>query len=122
LAELKAYDGTDKTKPLYLGCMGNVYDVTAAASFYGPGNAYGVFAGRDASRGLARMDVAYDGANISDLSPSEKQTLREWADKYDMKYPKVGKIVDFTEPNSGPKEDSTDQKDKEKEKAKDAPQ
>jgi len=36
-----------------------------------------VFAGRDASRGLAKMEVNYDGANVSDLSEGEMQTLKE---------------------------------------------
>lgn len=101
LAELLAYNGTDKNKPLYLGCMGKIYDVSSAAGFYGPGGPYGVFAGRDASRGLAKMEINYTTANISDLTDSEKRTLREWADKYEMKYTVVGKIVDSSEPNSG---------------------
>lgn len=101
LAQLSAYDGSDLTKPLYLGCAGKVYDVTAASGFYGPGGAYGVFAGKDASRGLAKMEIGYTTANISDLTASEKQTLKEWEDKYDIKYTVVGKIVDPSEPNSG---------------------
>jgi len=104
LAQLKEYNGSDKTKPIYLGAMGKVYDVTASSGFYGPGGSYGAFAGRDASRGLAKMEVKYDSALIDDLSTGEKQTLREWADKFDSKYPIVGKIIDYTEPNSGPKQ------------------
>ena len=77
LSELAAYNGTDTSKPLYLGCNGLVFDVSNARGFYGPGAAYGVFAGRDASRGLARMEIAYTGANISDLSGSERQALKE---------------------------------------------
>lgn len=38
---------------------------------------YGVFAGRDASRGLAKMDLKSDSFGIDDLSPSEKHTLKE---------------------------------------------
>jgi hypothetical protein len=57
-----------------LGVCGAVYDVTAlGARFYGPGNAYALFAGRDATRALAlgstdAADVArggdVDGAGI----------------------------------------------------------
>jgi membrane-associated progesterone receptor component len=101
LAELKQFDGSDSTKPLYLGCLGKVFDVSSASAFYGPDGAYGVFAGRDASRGLAKMEISYSSADISDLSPSEKQTLKEWHDKYTMKYPIVGVIKDDSEPNSG---------------------
>jgi len=84
-----------------LGCGGRVFDVSSARGFYGPGAAYGVFAGKDASRGLARMEIEYKGADISDLSGSQQVTLQEWADKFESKYPVVGRIVDSTEPNSG---------------------
>ena len=77
LAELSAYNGTDASKPLLLGCAGKVFDVSSARGFYGPGAAYGVFAGKDASRGLARMEIEYTGADVSDLSGSQQVTLQE---------------------------------------------
>ena len=66
LAELKEYNGTDASKPLLLGCGGKVFDVSSARGFYGPGAAYGVFAGKDASRGLARMEIEYRVSNGTD--------------------------------------------------------
>jgi len=75
--------------------------VSSARGFYGPGAAYGVFAGKDASRGLATMEIEYKGADISDLSGSQQVTLDEWAQKFESKYPIVGRIVDSSEPNSG---------------------
>jgi len=107
LAELREYNGTDPSKPLLLGCGGRVFDVSSSRGFYGPGAAYGVFAGRDASRGLARMEIEYKGADISDLSGSQQVTLQEWTDKFESKYPIVGRIVDSTEPNSGSASTST---------------
>ena len=101
LSELSAYNGTDPSKPLLMGCMGDVFDVTSGAGFYGPGGPYGVFAGKDASRGLARMEIEYRGSDISDLSGSQLTTLQEWHDKFESKYPVVGRIVDSSEPNSG---------------------
>lgn len=101
LAQLKEYDGSNPTGPIYMGTAGTVFDVTSGESFYGPGGPYGVFAGRDASRGLAKMDLKSTSSDVTDLSPSEKQTLKEWFDKFSSKYPIVGKIVDASEPNSG---------------------
>jgi len=102
LKELKAYNGSDASGPILLGCNGLVFDVTSGASFYGPDGPYGVFAGKDASRGLATMQIEYTSAKIDDLSASQKATMKEWAEKFEVKYPVVGKIEDFTEPNSGP--------------------
>jgi hypothetical protein len=40
LAQLKAYDGSNPTSPIYIGTAGLVFDVTQGASFYGPGGPY----------------------------------------------------------------------------------
>ncbi|KAA8521721.1 hypothetical protein F0562_012394 [Nyssa sinensis] len=53
--QLKQYDGTDPSKPIYVALKGRVFDVTTGKSFYGPGGAYAMFAGKDASRALAKM-------------------------------------------------------------------
>ncbi|KAK4496931.1 hypothetical protein PRZ48_011380 [Zasmidium cellare] len=49
-SELKAYDGTDPDKPIYLGINGTIFDVSASPAFYGPGGHYHHFVGRDATR------------------------------------------------------------------------
>jgi len=102
LAQLKQYDGSNPTGPIYIGTGGLVFDVTGGASFYGPGGPYASFAGTDASRGLAKMDLKSSSFGVDDLTASEKNTLREWKEKYEAKYPVVGKIVDYSQPNSGP--------------------
>lgn len=48
--QLKLYDGTDPTKPIYLALNGTIYDVSAGRKAYGPGGSYSFFAGRDATR------------------------------------------------------------------------
>lgn len=49
-ADLKAYDGTDPSKPIYLGINGTIFDVSASPAFYGPGGHYHHFVGKDATR------------------------------------------------------------------------
>lgn len=48
--ELKAYDGSDPLKPVYIALNGTIYDVSAGRHVYGPGGSYSFFAGRDATR------------------------------------------------------------------------
>ena len=61
------------------------------------GGAYHCFAGREAGRGLARSsldeaDVAR-GADLSDLSADELETLAQWEAKFRSKYPVVGRLI-----------------------------
>jgi len=101
LAELRKYDGSDPTSAILLGCNGLVFDMTPGESFYGPGGPYAGFAGHDASRSLARMELEVTSTDIGDLKASEMQVLDEWYQKYQMKYNVVGKIIDHSQPNSG---------------------
>lgn len=61
--ELKAYDGSDPAKPIYLAINGTIFDVSNGRGFYGPGGSYHFFAGADASR--AFVTSCFD----SDITP-----------------------------------------------------
>lgn len=71
--------------------------------FYGPGGPYALFAGKDASRALAKMsfeDKDLTG-DISGLGPFELEALQDWEYKFMEKYVKVGTIkVPVTEAES----------------------
>ncbi|KAI6152923.1 cytochrome b5-like heme/steroid binding domain-containing protein [Pisolithus thermaeus] len=56
---LVKYDGKDGGRIL-LAINGMVFDVTAGRNFYGPDGMYGNFAGRDASRGMAKQSFAVE--------------------------------------------------------------
>ncbi|XP_038700533.1 probable steroid-binding protein 3 [Tripterygium wilfordii] len=93
--QLSQYNGTDPSKPLYVAVKGRVFDVTTGKSFYGPGGPYAMFAGKDASRALAKMSK-----NEEDVSPSldgltEKEigVLNDWEKKFEAKYPVVGRTA-----------------------------
>ena len=92
---LAVHDGTGKGDDdrILLAINGKVFDVSSGRNFYGPGGPYGNFAGRDASRGMAKqsfdeemltpLDQPID--NLADITPSERCVL---ADK--QKYARLG--------------------------------
>uniref|UniRef100_A0A0D9YVJ2 Cytochrome b5 heme-binding domain-containing protein n=1 Tax=Oryza glumipatula TaxID=40148 RepID=A0A0D9YVJ2_9ORYZ len=92
--ELRVYDGSDPNKPLLMAIKGQIYDVTQSRMFYGPGGPYALFAGRDASRALAKMSFELDDltGDVSGLGPIELEALHEWEGKFMSKYVKVGTI------------------------------
>ena len=95
LSELAAYDGSDPQKPLLVGIKGHVYDVGRGRSFYGPGGPYGMFAGKDCTRALAK--VAFDPelftGNIEGLDQEELDKLEEWIEMFEGKYRRVGRLL-----------------------------
>ena len=99
LEQLKHYDGVkSEGGRLLVGILGKVFDVSAAADFYGPGGPYSVFAGHDASRALATFSVdaaqfkdSYD--DLADLKPSQLESVKEWEMQFLEKYPVVGKLL-----------------------------
>ncbi|KAK1290355.1 putative steroid-binding protein 3 [Acorus calamus] len=93
--QLRAYDGSDPGKPIYLAVKGTVYDVTSGKSFYGPGGAYCMFSGREASRALAKMSKEESDVNgdLDGLSEKELGVLADWEKKFQVKYPVVARLV-----------------------------
>ncbi|CAN6316921.1 unnamed protein product [Urochloa humidicola] len=62
--------------------------------FYGPGGPYALFAGKDASRALAKMSFEPQDltGDISGLGPFELDALQDWEYKFMSKYVKVGTV------------------------------
>ncbi|KAH9294849.1 hypothetical protein KI387_038437 [Taxus chinensis] len=117
--ELKAYDGTDPKKPLLMAIKGQIYDVSQSRSIADPCDAgfgysfqsnfrfgvmngyissrsgpYALFAGKDASRALAKMsfeDKDLTG-DLEGLGAFELDALQDWEYKFMGKYVKVGQI------------------------------
>ncbi|EGX54263.1 hypothetical protein TWF173_006185 [Orbilia oligospora] len=97
---LLKYNGTDDPRIL-LALKGKVFDVSSKPMFYGPGASYSLFAGRDASRGLAKgvldqslltpLDQKLD--TLEDLTADERETLQGWFDQFVGKYLVVGELV-----------------------------
>ncbi len=96
LSEIAVYDGSDPSKPLLIAIRGYVYDVTQGRDFYGPGGPYGMFAGKDCTRALAKMafeEELFTG-ELDGLDPDEVDKLEEWIEMFEGKYRRVGRLLE----------------------------
>ena len=106
LADLSKHRGTEEedvpegygAAPIYVAVLGKVYDVSfGGVTNYRPLGPYHGFAGKDASRALAKMSLdpaVVDNREISDLTESEQNVLNDWAKTFEEKkgYPVVGRM------------------------------
>ncbi|KAF8151733.1 cytochrome b5-like heme/steroid binding domain-containing protein [Crassisporium funariophilum] len=100
---LEPFSGLDGGRIL-LAINGVVFDVTAGRNFYGPNGMYGNFAGRDASRGMAKQSFDLDMLTpvdqpldpLTDLRPDEIENMKGWIDHFSNKYIICGKLVENT--------------------------
>lgn len=96
---LEKYNGSDDSK-IFIAVRNRVFNVTMGAAFYGPGGPYENFAGRDASRGLAKNSFDLDCLTpvdqpidrLDDLTSDELESLDSWEEHFENKYPVVGTL------------------------------
>lgn len=96
LAEVAQHDGTAaESGPILLAADGEVFNVGVGRNFYGPGGEYALFAGRDATRLLAKMrtELETDDEAIKPLSIAERLTLAGWMFTLRGKYELVGRLA-----------------------------
>lgn len=103
--ELVLFNGSGKvpdgyaTPPIYIGAGDKIYDASfGGVAFYGTGCSYNRFAGKDASRALAKMSfdpVDTENSDVSDLSEKERKILDDWIKTFEEKkgYPCVGRLL-----------------------------
>jgi membrane-associated progesterone receptor component len=82
--QLREFDG-EGDKPIYVSLRGVVYDVSSARDFYGKGSGYHCFAGREASRAMAKLsfeESELSSTRLDDLNAMELDCLDNWIDKF----------------------------------------
>ena len=97
-SELAEYDGTrDDDGPILLAADGLVFNVYKGRNFYSPGGEYEIFAGRDATRLLARTMTEEEPEDEArkPLNIAERATLAGWIFTFKGKYDIVGKLEGF---------------------------
>ncbi|KAJ7232644.1 progesterone binding protein [Mycena haematopus] len=96
LAQLKEFDGSDPSKPIYVSIKGTVFDVSAKADVYGQGRSYNIFAGKDGSKGLGMSSLKEEHAvpDYGDLEESDRKVLDDWHGFFTKRYNIVGRVID----------------------------
>ncbi|KAI0266964.1 cytochrome b5-like heme/steroid binding domain-containing protein [Gloeopeniophorella convolvens] len=97
--QLRAFDGSDANKPVYVAIKGTVFDVSHKRETYGPGGSYSLFAGKDASRALGLSSLKPEDAvpDYSTLEEKDRKTLDEWHSFFTKRYNIVGRVADLPE-------------------------
>jgi membrane-associated progesterone receptor component len=96
LEQLKAFDGSDPSKPIYVAIKGAVFDVSHKQDIYGPGKSYSIFAGKDGSKGLGMSSLKPEHAvpDYRDLSETDMKVLNDWHGFFSKRYNIVGRVID----------------------------
>ncbi|KAJ3522173.1 hypothetical protein NM688_g8912 [Phlebia brevispora] len=97
LEQLREFDGSDPSKPIYVSIKGTVFDVSRKRETYGPGGSYNIFAGKDGSKGLGLSSLKAEDAipDYSTLPDTEKTVLNDWHSFFTKRYNIVGRVIDL---------------------------
>lgn len=94
--ELLEFGSGQDDKPILIGVLGHVYDVTAGYEFYGEGGNYAVFAGHDVTYSLATgcKTEACVAKKSEDFTENQLNEAKRWLSFFFMhdKYKLVGKM------------------------------
>jgi len=113
VADLRGYNGIESNGRILTAIHGDIFDVSHRSDLYGLGGAYSLFAGRDATRALSKMQLdpslfsnEYD--DLLDLTEKERATARSWHEDFREKYDIVGQLLKpGQKPTVYPKDETT---------------
>jgi membrane-associated progesterone receptor component len=92
--------------PIYVAVDGIVFNMAShesGPSFYGPGQAYSIFAGLDATIGLATMNTKpseWAATPLAAITSDQRTALDSWTTKFLEKYAVVGSLVNGANPTT----------------------
>jgi len=107
-AELLPYNGQEEDKPIFLVVCGQVFDVSAGKEYYGKGEGYSVFAGKDASRAFVTGEFSVNETeteeeraarpkphDVTPMKPEELLGIDDWRQFYhkEDKYHFIGYVT-----------------------------
>ncbi|CAE7359284.1 tag-131 [Symbiodinium sp. CCMP2592] len=82
-ADLALHDGENRSRPLLLAILGEVYDVGPGARFYAPGEGYSGMAGKDASRAMSTGNFKKDATpSLHGFSKEQVADVMQWRSFY----------------------------------------
>ncbi|XP_075060324.1 neudesin [Mixophyes fleayi] len=93
--DLARYNGEQVDQPIYMAVKGTVFDVSSGKEFYGTGAPYNALAGKDSTRGVAKMSLEPEDLTYDTTGLSEEQ-LKSLDDIFENVYKKKYKIVGYT--------------------------
>ena len=94
LDEIAPYDGTNDDNPILFAADGYIFNVSKGRGFYSEGCEYHIFAGRDATRLLAKSKLEEETPEEAaiPLNIAERATLAGWIYTFKGKYDIVGRL------------------------------
>ncbi|KAG8533408.1 uncharacterized protein KY384_002191 [Bacidia gigantensis] len=95
-ADLLNFKGKSADHPTYVAIKGTVFDVSGNKA-YVPGAGYNLFAGKDASRALAKTSLKHEDCSPvwEDLPEKEQKVLGDWYTFFEKRYNIVGKVQEM---------------------------
>ena len=102
LEQIQQCDGV-KSDTILISLDGAVYDCTKAASSYGPGGSYALFAGHDITYSLAINSLKKEDVDTFGVEFDEKQRkrIKGWTDYFLKNYKLIGRLAMNEGPSNG---------------------
>ena len=95
--QLRQFDGRVEGRPLLLCVLGECFDVSTGAQFYGPQESYSCFAGNDGSRAYVTGEFSAEGCHddVADFTGQQMMGVEHWLNFYrnHHEYQQVGRLV-----------------------------